>query len=249
MPATSAVGFTGARLDRLAQMEHSHFWFAARRKLLGDLVEHYFPRADGFVADIGCGTGFNVEFLRAMGLRALGIDLRPEGVMGLRRRGTPALQADAASLPLRSGSLRGATMLDLLEHVDEDAVLLELARVVRPGSRVVLLVPAYQFLWSFRDEAAGHLRRYTARHLRSRLPARGFRLLELRHFQSLLFPLLMASRLLCRASPGLRDAEDSPNRFVNSLLALVNRLEEWMSRWIRFPWGSSIVVVCERRHV
>ena len=64
-------------------------------------------------------------------------------------------------LPFRAGSFDAVLLIDVLEHIADDAgVAQEAVRVLRPGGRVLCMVPENQALYSRTDAANGHLRRY-----------------------------------------------------------------------------------------
>ena len=62
--------------------------------------------------------------------------------------------------------------IDVLEHIEHDrAELADVLARLRPGGRIVVLSPAYQFLYSEFDKAIGHFRRYTKTMLRALTPS------------------------------------------------------------------------------
>ena len=68
--------------------------------------------------------------------------------------------------PFRAGAFSTIVLSDVIEHVDDDVGALRVAaRLAAPGSRLVITVPAFQFLWSRHDETFEHRRRYSARQL------------------------------------------------------------------------------------
>lgn len=91
------------------------------------------------VLDVASGTGDLCNDLQAARLRPLGLDLS-FGMLVAARTDAPLVQADALSLPLPPGSVDGVTSGFALRNVVAlDALLTELARVVRPGGRIGLL--------------------------------------------------------------------------------------------------------------
>jgi hypothetical protein len=64
----------------------------------------------------------------------------------------------------------------VLEHIPDDVGSLRaLHRMLQPGGRLVLLVPALPAIYGTLDEALGHVRRYTAGELRKKYRQAGFR--------------------------------------------------------------------------
>jgi SAM-dependent methyltransferase len=73
--------------------------------------------------------------------------------------------------------------LNVLEHVAADVAALNGMRsLLTAGGRVVLLVPALPAIYGTLDAALGHVRRYTASELRTKVRGAGFRLLHLEYF-------------------------------------------------------------------
>jgi len=243
----SAPGFDAARLAKIRELEAWHFWFVGRRELVRGLLARHLDPAPQRLLDVGCGTGHLARELLGAGHRVTAVDFLPESLAAARADapGVRLLRADAGRLPLADGAFDAVTMLDVLEHVDDAAALAELRRVVRPGGLLVLTVPAYAWLWSHRDEAAGHRRRYTRRSLAAALAGAGFAPLELGAYQCALFPAVAATRLLGRRGPRMRDAEERPPALVNAALTWINRREAALGPG-RLPFGSSLAAACRR---
>jgi SAM-dependent methyltransferase len=243
--AESEQPFPPERLQRLAEIEGWHFWFAGRRALVDRLVARHVPPGRRTVLDVGCGTG---SMLGAVDAHSVGVDLRPEGLHATRRAlpGARLVQADGVRLPFRDASFDVALLLDVLEHADDRRLLDEVCRVLRPGGILVVTVPAMPWLWSYRDEAGGHRRRYTRRSLTQLLSEATLVVREMRYYQFFLFPLVVAARLFAPHSPRPRDLEDRAAPLLNAALTGINRLEARLGDLIRWPWGSSLAAVCLR---
>jgi SAM-dependent methyltransferase len=148
-----------------AQIEQDHWWFVARRQILGRIVREVLP-PDGTatVVDVGCGTGANIGAL-AGEYRGVGIDTSAEAVELARRR-FPQVRFLVGRAPDDLGPLAAEARLflltDVLEHVRDDfAMLSELLTAASPGAFFLITVPADPALWSPHDVSFGHYRRYT----------------------------------------------------------------------------------------
>lgn len=240
--------FTPDRLNRIAQLERWHFWFVGRRCLIQQLLAEHLPPGSRTILDVGCGTGLTAADLAAQGHRVTGVDYHIEGIKNTRRELPQAalVQADALQLPFKEGCFEAALLLDVLEHVPDRALLAAVHQALRPGGRLLVMAPAMPWLWGYRDTAAGHLRRYTAHSLRKVLQQAQFQVRAMRYYQFWLMPLVIATRLLGRNGPAVRDMEERPLPLLNRLLAAVNLLEVRLGSRIAWPWGSSLIAVCER---
>lgn len=245
--SSKKVGFSAARLGRLSEIERWHFWFVGRRTLVHRLVEQYLDRSMALL-DVGCGTGHLLEELTQQGYRIAGLDLRPEGLRSTRKDLPAAflVQAEATRLPLAAETFEAVLMLDVMEHVEDGTLLREVAGILKPGGIVILTVPALPWLWSYRDTAAGHLRRYTRKGLSRVLVAAGFGIREIHYYQCLLLPFAILTRLLGKKDGTLRDLEDQPAPMLNNLFLQISNLEVSLGKVFHWPVGSTLVAVCQK---
>ena len=144
------------------------------------------------VVDLGCSTGYLLEDLQRMQpqARLVGIDLLAAGLRKAQELvpGAELLQADAGDLPLADATVDALVSANMLEHVDDDAqVLAEVRRVLAPGARAVIVVPAGPSTFDYYDRFLGHERRYARRELAGKARAAGLEVVEDRYLASLLF--------------------------------------------------------------
>jgi SAM-dependent methyltransferase len=122
-------------------------------------------------------------------------------------------------------------MMDVLEHVDDDVGLLRSYALRMSGAgRVLITVPAWQFLWSGHDVFLEHRRRYTLASLEAMVTVAGLRVLRSRYFFGLLFPAVAAMRLRerQRLNTGRIEARSALRTYsapVNRFLTLIHDLE------------------------
>lgn len=250
MTTTAADQPDDAYFDVMAEQAATHWWYRARRALVGALLE----RSDvgrGRVLDAGCGTGDNLGSLERFGstvgtdLSRYALDRAPDGASG----GTRVAVATAEHLPVESDSLNLLVSMDVIEHLDDDVrALLEYRRALRPGGTLLLTVPAYEFLWSEHDEWAAHRRRYRERTLRAAVVAAGFEVVRSSYFFSFLVPaaLLLRRTPLRRFVRSTDDEVGAASAPVDRVMTALASIERRIAlRW-RVPFGLSIVLVARR---
>lgn len=94
------------------------------------------------VVDVGTGIGTNLATLTQR-FEALGTDVAHHPLVQAAGHG-PVAVADGAFLPFRDGAFGSAVCTEVLEHVDDPAVMLEeMARVLRPGGFAFVSTPNY----------------------------------------------------------------------------------------------------------
>jgi SAM-dependent methyltransferase len=239
--------------DIIRITEESHWWYVGRRRLVFDWLSRLLPEySRPRVLDVGCGTGFNLQALCALGVsEAIGLDLADKALAFCRGRGLQTLvRGDAARPPFQDESFDLVLALDLIEHVQDDRAALDgLLRILRPGGRLILFTPAFSFLWSAQDRVSHHYRRYTAADLRGKLHESGYAIEKLSYANTLLFPIVWAGRLLLRVS-GRSETVTDENRlhpaWTNGALARIFSMERPMLRYWNLPFGVSLLAVAAR---
>ena len=240
--------------------EDDHWWFATRtwaiEKWLGAL-----PRTTGLdILDIGCGAGNMIHHLGRYG-RVKGIEVDARPVRMAQQRGYDVRQADATQeIPFPDGSFDLVTALDVIEHVDQDQHILEQAfRVLRPGGHLLVTTPAFQWLWSDNDELNAHKRRYTAGQLAQRMQAAGFKIKRVSYNFFLVFPL-SAPLILWRNRTHKKMNLDSHHvnidayqvemepvsPLLNAALRGAGRIEAALIGLTNLPVGTSLVCMAQK---
>jgi SAM-dependent methyltransferase len=245
--ADTISGFDPRAFEELARLEDEHFWFIARNQLITGLAEKFFPAARRFL-EVGCGTGYVLRALASSRTwdRLVGSELHPSGLAYARRRLPPnaeLVQMDARDIPAEAVfDLCGA--FDVIEHIAEDEVVLRSMRAATlTGGGAIIAVPQHPMLWSRADETAHHQRRYRRGELEEKLRRCGFEVIFSSSFNSLLLPLIAASRLIGREREEDVYEFSVPPVIARVLLATL-RAEVWMTlKGAGWPAGGSRVVV------
>ena len=228
--------------DRMAEVDELHWWYRARRDVLQSLIERVIrPPADARILEVGCGTGHNLKMLQHFGtVDAIEIDAEARKIAE-RRLGRAI---SSARLPELRGIAKGdydlVAALDVVEHIDDDRATVDaLASCLKPGGKLLLTVPAHQWMWSKHDELNHHKRRYSKRALRQLIEASPLKLDSIGYFNSLLFPLAVGARMV-----GGGGGDDRlPPRPVNYLFERVFAAERRLVGAIPLPPGLSLFAV------
>jgi SAM-dependent methyltransferase len=143
-------------------------------------------------------------------------------------------------VPVASAALDLVVALDVIEHVGEDdQVVLEIARILRPGGTALIAVPCDMSLWSAHDVAVGHFRRYTRAGIAALVESAGLVIDRLWSWNVLLRPVAAWHR---RTSTG-SDLFELP-RSVNAAFSTVVRAERYLP--VKSLPGVSLMLVAHR---
>lgn len=231
----------------MADTEGEHWWFKGRRAIIDrELQSINLPRGSE-VAEIGAGTGGNLEMLKRYG-RVSAVEL-DEGARAIakERTGVDVLPCKLPNYIPLTGRFDLICLFDVLEHVEEDGESLAAIRtLLKPGGRVLLTVPAHQWLWSPHDETLHHKRRYSKSNLISTIEATGYRIDRITFFNSILFPAAVAARMLSKA----RRTDNTvggrtPPAAVNSILTNALMVESRLLQIVNLPFGLSLMALLE----
>lgn len=235
--------------DRMAEHDTTHWWYRARRDILADYITRYagLPQ-DARILEIGCGTGHNLPMLARFGtVDAIEIDPAAREVAA-SRLGKPVGDAPLPALPgVPRGHYHMIAVLDVVEHIEDDvAALRAMAECLVPGGRILVAVPAHQWMWSAHDVVNHHHRRYSKATLAKAIADAGLKSRKMRWFNSLLFPVAAAARVAGRIT-GRDDSDDSPPpALLNKTFETIFRLERHLLGRVPMTPGVSIVTLVER---
>lgn len=157
--------------DELPLFHHAIQW----KKYFSQQIRPYIK---GNVLEAGAGLGSTTPFMNN-GSATRWILLEPDPAM------SSILQQkiETKELPSNSNVVTGTIdqvhgkydtilYIDVLEHIASDDIeMKKAAALLNPGGHIIVLAPAFQFLYSPFDKAIGHFRRYNKKMLRNITPA------------------------------------------------------------------------------
>ena len=238
-------------LEATARAERDHFWFRGFRRFVEPIVAALAARGSLRILDCGCGTGYNLTWLRRYG-RAYGADLSWAGLQVARTRGESlTARASAARLPFPDGCFDLVTSFDVLYALDDaterDAIR-EMQRVLEPGGHLLVNVAALEALRGNHSILSDEVRRYSRGDLRFRLERAGFRIRRLTYTNFSILPLVAVVRLAQRVTGHQESQEEIsiPPGPVNFALSALLSLEAAALRVVNMPVGSSLIALAEK---
>ena len=232
--------------DRMAELDERHWWYRARRGVISALIEREaLPPRDGKLLEVGCGTGHNLPMLSAFGMvDAIEID-EAARALAEKRLGRTIHGSRLPELPgIAEGHYDLIGAFDVIEHVDDDhAAVASLAKRLKPGGKLVVTVPAHQWMWSAHDVVNHHKRRYSKAGLKALIDGSPLRLEKNGYLNSLLFPLAAAARRAGKAA-GKDSSDDTlPPGPVNWAFEKIFGLERHLVGRLPLPPGLSLFAV------
>ncbi|MFH1831818.1 MAG: class I SAM-dependent methyltransferase [bacterium] len=222
------------------------FWFKAKAQFIEVLLKKLNHTQNLKILDIGAGTGEDIASIKKFGqVHALDIDqktldLIPDYLVVEKKIG------DACNLPYENQSFDLVVAFDVLEHIEQDQkVITEIHRVLKPNGHFAFTVPAYNTLYSNRDTILGHQRRYNKTHIQKLL--KDFKKQTLGSWFFFLFLPAAFFLILPKKTQKKLTYDSGPSSFhqfpkiLNDIFYTLLRCENWLiSKRIKFPFGLTI---------
>ena len=225
-----------------AELYRRHWWWRVREEIVLAKIESMLAGArDVRILDVGCGAGLLFDALARFGyVEGIESDRSVVEQAGRWQHRIVIGELDASYTPQAPFDL--ILLLDVLEHVSEPRELLRRAAgVLNPKGRILVTVPAFDWLWTGHDDMNHHVKRYTATGMRRLITEAGLVPVESGYlFQSLVFPKLLVRAREALASPSAQ-VPKIPGQLLNGALQAWYRTEYALAG--RLPFGSSLMAI------
>lgn len=232
----------------MAETESRHWWFSGRRAILSKIIERMDLPQNSRLLEVGCGTGGNLQMLARFGeVSALEMDANARAIASKKTNNLYDIRAGCCpnEIPFHDQHFDLICMFDVLEHIDQDTeTLIAIKQLLKKNGRILVTVPAYQWLWGGHDEFLYHKRRYSATQLRKKIVAAGLRPVKISYFNTILFPLAAIVRLKDKLLGNLSATGTSvPPTFINKFFRALFGTERFLLERFNLPFGVSLLCV------
>ncbi len=236
-------------------VEDTHFWYKARREIIESVLQsHQLINKSFSVLEIGSANGTNIQYFKSKFNIIKGSEINTEAI-NIAQQKNPEIEFNNGWLPHNIGfgdeKFDLIFLLDVLEHVEDDfSALVEIKKRLKDNGKLILTVPAYQFLFGKFDVDSFHFRCYNMTSISKLIRQSGLKVNFNSYFNFWLFPLVLISRLIEKLLN-----KSSGHAVTNQNASLTNKLfykimsseKNWFGNKYKFPFGSSIILVAESK--
>jgi SAM-dependent methyltransferase len=231
---------------------------ASRDYAISELSKHIDCAIPSTILEVGCSSGFMLQRMQITFPNAtiIGSDVVNVPLQKLANTlpGVPLLRFDLTQCPLPSNSVDGIVMLNVLEHIEDDALALQqVFRILKPKGVLIIEVPAGPHLYDAYDKVLKHYRRYDLANLRNLVMQQGFKIQKKSHLGFLLYPgfwltkqrnkrLLTESAVVQRQQVEKVIRQTGQSKFLHALM----QSELYLGKWISYPFGIRCLLSCTK---
>lgn len=233
-------------------VEDHHWWYRGMATITKRLInQHIQPASKIKILDAGCGTGAAMTtYLKEYG-EVTGIDLYPQALGYCRKRNAKLLAcASVLDLPLATASFDLVTSFDVLYEkgvMHEIKALKEFFRVLNSQGKLLIRLPAYDWLRGSHDEQVHTNRRYTKKLVKDLLEQSGFIVEHISYANTFLFPLAVMKRLSEKIFHSKTQSDLTLDTGIfNEIFKHILASEAGIISKIGMPYGLSVIVVARK---
>lgn len=227
----------------------NHWWWLARKKILQEVISKKIKKKDNLnILDFGSGTGINVDLLQKFG--EVYIYEPNEYANKFLNLNFKNVISSEATLNNISKKFDLIVLTDVLEHIESPISSLKNIRsLLKDGGKVIITVPAHNYLFSKKDDDLQHFRRYSKKTLKNNLLNANLKFEFFSYYNFFLSPLIILITLIYKIlnNNHIDLAEKPPNSIINFLFLKIFSLEKFfISKYIKLPYGVSLFAVATK---
>ncbi len=234
------------------EIEPESFWYDHRNRCIKEIFSLHDIKIPFF--DIGGGNGRIAKDLGTSGFETVMLEPGIDGASNARKYGVEnVICSTFDDAGFKENIIPAAGLFDVLEHIENDKGFLnQINKSLAPGGKLIITVPAYNFLWSANDNRVGHYRRYSLTVLKKLLLECNFSI----NYSTYLFSPMPLAVFLIRTLPyrlGIyrqstaekikRELNPGDNIFTKTLKNLLRFELSCIKKNKTIPFGSTCLIV------
>ena len=222
-----------------------HWWFQARKKIIESTIKKEINKKVN-ILDYGSGSGVNIKMLSNFGFVNI---YEPHKATSKYLKSIFKNKNKFKVLnKIKNEKFDLIILADVLEHIKDDfKVINKLSKNLNKNGYLLITVPAYNFLFSKKDNILGHYRRYNKNELAKIFTK--FNIKKLSYFNFFLFMPISVLILFFKTFRinFIDNVEKTPNYFLNKIMYAIFLIEKTMLNFLNFPFGISIIGLFKKR--
>jgi len=230
---------------RIAKSEKNHWWFFSRREIFTRLIKSLKIKRNSKILDYGTGVGANIRLLKKFSINRISLyDQNKQLLNKLIKKNNFTTNYN----PKTKYDLIVCT--DVFEHIKNDKeIFIRLIEKLKKNGYLFITVPAYQVLYSKKDELLHHLRRYNKRQLINLINNKSIVISKISYFNFFLFIPISISILLLKILKidFIDEVEKVPNFLINNIFKKIFSFEKYFVNKFSFPFGLSLLAIVKKK--
>ncbi|MGD0756514.1 MAG: class I SAM-dependent methyltransferase [Bacteroidales bacterium] len=235
--------------------ENRHWWYVGNHENFINILKRNNILKKGVkILDAGCGTGRWLQILKSsFEISETGIDNNNIAIEYSKTRGNMnLLMGDINNCIFQESSFDLITSFDVVssQGVNENIAIRNFYTYLKNEGYLLLTVPAFQFLYSKHDKVVYMKRRYLKKQIKVLLENNKLEIVKISYCVSLLFPLAVITRIFNKifSSEDIEHNEvEMPPKVINRLFLMVMRIENYLLKYMSFPFGLSVLVLAKKK--
>jgi hypothetical protein len=238
------------------KFEEESFWFRHRNNVIHEVLNKIL--LNGNFVDIGGGNGLQALFIQKQ-FPEIEIALVEPGYDGCLTGKKLGIKNVYNSLfqdfDFKQFNTDTVGLFDVVEHIENDVdFLIQLRNKLQKGNKILITVPAYNWLWSDLDDYSTHYRRYNRNMIYDLSKKTGLKINYFSYFFSYLIPLTFLLRVIPTKIRGNRSKEEiltaankehKPSGLINKVFSFLGNMEMSFIKRSSCKSGASIIVAFE----
>ena len=229
-------------IEKKDNLVNRHPWELSRFDSLYKEIKKYYKEGD--FLDIGCGDSFFDLKLLETDLninKMIGIDIFLDKCKSGKRYSTLNSYEK-----LKGKKFDTILMFDVLEHIEDDDKFIKdnLSKLIKDNSRIIMTIPAHQYLYSKHDEDLKHFRRYNKKMIRELCKNNHFKIVNYHYFY---FSLYLYRLIFRNSNNEINDWKNSEKSFKTKLYRFILNTDYKLCKLFgKISNGLSLFVVIEK---